>query len=162
MCCDAVPGAGDTRMTKLLFMPQNSDNLLEWIVTSIWYDEGDDKDPTGAQIWVSNPLWCVVDCDRSHQSCVLFFLLLWSLSKGRSGSCRMRWIYSLIITIFLFSLLSPQQDKCFISRTQMLRLSFLTPPFTAMILKKSFHHSKSQFLQIGLSMFTLPPSRQYL
>lgn len=33
MCCDAVPGAGDTRMTKLQFMPQNSDTLLERQVT---------------------------------------------------------------------------------------------------------------------------------
>lgn len=33
MCGDAVPGAGDTRMTKLQFMPQNSDSLLERQVT---------------------------------------------------------------------------------------------------------------------------------
>lgn len=116
MCCEAVPGAGDTRMAKLQFMPQNSDSLLErqvtrWIV--IWYDEGDAKDPTGAQLWVSNPLWCVVDCDRSHQSWVLFFLLLWSLSKGGGRSISMRWILFSHHHHFPFLSLSPQQDKHF-------------------------------------------------
>lgn len=50
MCCDAMLGAGDNKMTMLQFRPQRTHSLSRrqattWIII-IWYDE-DDKGLTG-------------------------------------------------------------------------------------------------------------------